>query len=405
LHDESAHTDASSAVHDVVSTALPALHQLTGFPVPYGISGESVHSFGRHLTVGAPSTNGHRIAASCARDQIYLYPLDNSLSSTSGSAPIACDLLPDLTVLPDFDGDGQGDVAAVSRGHNSLLILASRGLARRAEFPAPQIAALAGVVTVSGDPLVIAYVEPNGAAAATAIVAISARNGAERWRARGRGMFQRLGHPVDLGFSVGPDANGDGVDDIVAGASVLSSVQGDQVPPRSRCVELLSGADGTALWPEPFCQLRGGAQSVSLGPDVDGDHRADVAVSTPQTHGADPRVIVVSGSDAHVIRRMNIPEGGSRGFGWPVALGPDANGDHVPDLAVGSVGAAGTKVTLVSGASGEPLASADIPGDLGFPNLRLFLDNGLAGGDRVAVLIGAPDDGIHIDVFESPAQP
>jgi hypothetical protein len=340
--------------------------------------------------------------ATCTRDSIYAYGSGDGLPTASSPAPIACDM-PDLAVIPDVDGDGDSDLAAVSRTHDGVIVFATRQLTPRGVIAVPGAHALAGSFEVRGEPAVVVYAEPNGPAGATELVTISARSGSVLWRTSGRDTLTRLGHPSDLGLAVGPDANGDDVPDIVAGATVLPSLPTGQIPARPRCVELISGADGRRVWSEPFCQLRGGSQSVSLGPDVDGDRRGDIVVGSDVTHGADARVVLVSGADAHVIRRVSSPSGGT-GFGWPVALGPDMTGDHVPDLAVGSVGAGGTHVTVVSGATGEPVASIDARGETGFPNLRIALAQGIVRGDATALLVAAPDDGLHVYVLGSPGQ-
>ncbi len=391
------HPDAAATEAPTVTERR--LLQRVSIALPYGVTPEGAHSFARHAIAGDPGTGGLRTIATCVHENLYVYGAGDGLPTGSASVPIACDM-PDLAVVADVDGDGADDIAAVSRAHDSVLVLATHQLAVRASYALPGAQALAGSFVLRGEPMVIAYVEPHGPAGGTELIALSARSGTIVWRVAGRAPLLRLGHPADLGLTVGPDANGDGVPDIAAGATVLPSLPIDQMPARPRCVELISGADGRRIWSEPFCQLRGGSQSVSLGPDVDGDHRADVAVGSDVTRGADPRAAIVSGADGHVIRRVTTP-GGARaaGFGWPVALGPDLTGDQVPDLAVGSVGSAGTHVTVVSGANGQSVASADVRGDVGFPSLRLRIAIGLLRGDRASLLVAGPDDGLHVYVL------
>jgi serine/threonine protein kinase len=380
--------------------ARGTLAQRISIAVPYNVGGEAIHAFGRHVVVGSRRANGLRTMFTCAGDTIYAYGAGDGLPTGSGTAAIACDM-PDIAAIPDVDGDGEDDVAAVSRAHDAMLVLATRQYTTRASYAVPGLYALAGAISVHGETAVVGYTQPNGPAGASQLVAISARSGNILWRASGSAPLEKIGHPADVGLAVGPDANDDGVEDVVAGLSVLPSLPTDRIPARPRCVMLFSGADGRPVWPEPFCQLRGGSQSVSLGPDLDGDHRADIAIGTDQTRGADARVVIVSGRDGHLVRRVIVPQGpAGPGFGWPVNLGPDITGDHVPDVAVGSVGTGGSHVTLISGASGEPVSSANVRGETGFPNMRVVLANGLVRTEAPGLLVGAPDDGLHVYLFD-----
>lgn len=389
------HGDAAVSEAVIERTLLPRV----SIAVPFGLTGEGAHAFARHAVAGDPGPGGLRTLATCARETVYVYATGDGLPSGSVSAAIACDM-PDLAVIADVDGDHDDDLAAVSRGHDSVLVLATHQLTVRAAHAFPGVQALAGSFTQHNEPIVVAYLEPHGPAGGTELVAFNARNGAVAWRVAGRAPLLRLGHPADLGLAVGPDANGDHVPDLVAGATVLPSLPTDQMPARPRCVELFSGADGARIWNEPFCQLRGGSQSVSLGPDLDGDQRGDVVVGSDVTRGADPRVVILSGLDGHVLRRIPLPSGvRATGFGWPVALGPDLDGDHVPDVAVGSVGSAGTHVTVVSGATGISAGHVEVRGDVGFPSLRVRVAQGLLRGDRAGVLVAGPDDGLHVYVL------
>ena len=388
-----AHPDAAVAPRE---TAHGTLEQRIAIAVPYTAHGEAIHAFARHAVYGQRHGNALRPLFTCAGENVYVYGAGDGLPTGSGTAPIACEML-DIAAVSDVDGDGDDDVAAVSASHDALVILATRQFTVRSTFPVPGLYALGGTIQLHGDSVVIGYTQPRGPAGATQLVAISARSGNVLWRASGSAPLEKFGHPADVGLAVGPDANGDGIDDVVAGVGALPSLATDQMPARPRCVVLLSGADGTPIWHEPFCQLRGGSQSVSLGPDVDGDHLADIAIGTDQTRGADARVVLVSGHDGHLLRRIAPPAGpAGPGFGWPVVLGPDLDGDHVGDVAVGSVGAGGAHVTIVSGATGAAMADTVARGETGFPNLRLAIADGILHGDAPGILIGAPDDGLHV---------
>ncbi len=379
------------------------MHSHGAIPLPFALRGEERQSFARHLVLG-PQRADHsaRSAATCAAGSVRLFSTDTGLPVASAEASIACSGY-DIALVHDVDSDGRDEIAAVALDHNSIHIISTASSPGRVlhSIALPMVRGLASnLIELQGRSLLVAFVEARDGGE-TELAAVDVRSGVVAWRARGRESFVRLGIPTDLGLSVGPDADGDGVRDIAAGATVVSSTTPDRMPELPRCVELFSGATGRPIWPHPYCQRRGGAQSVSLGDDIDNDHKGDVAVGTDVTRGVDPRVVVVSGANAAVLRRVTTPAGASsQGFGWPVALGGDADGDGSADLLVGSVSAAATYVSVVDGTSGRVRAGVELQGTPGFPNTRVYLEAASWRGAAHAVaIVSAPTDGVHAYVL------
>lgn len=395
-HDAAVTEDDAESNEDAAPTGSVSLRSLGAVPLPFALRGEDARTFVRHLVAGPARAN--RMVGTCAAGSVRLFNTQNGLPVTETTAPIACDGY-DLTLVGDLDGDGNDDVAAVNANKSAVLVLSTQSSPARVlqTVALPGVFGLSSsVIDTQGRTLVIAVASPR-AGDASELVAIDVRTGAVAWRQHGREPMTRFGHPTELGLSVGPDADGDGVRDVVAGASPPSSVTPDRLPELPRCVELMSGATGQMLWPRPFCQRRGGVQSVSLGPDIDGDRRGDIAVSTDVTRGTDARVVIVSSASATIVRRIATPEGpAAQGFGWPVALGPDGDGDGVPELAVGSVSASTTFVSLLSSRDGRVLGSIPIGGGEGFANLRLVLDANAWRGASTALLVAMPSEGLKV---------
>lgn len=200
-----------------------------------------------------------------------------------------------------------------------------------------------------------------------------------------------------LGFDVGfvKDVNGDGHDDIVAGAPLEAA--GGLV--QAGRVHLFSGATGAVIWTADGTQLVGNLGTGVTGlPDLTGDGIPDVAVgaSGEQPDVAEPKpfgqAYILSGADGSVHRLIE-PMGTALAFGFFfVHDAGDVNNDGVTDILVGDVadtqgscasrgravvhsGAAAGKVRNVAGENcgdgmGIGRAAGDVDGD-GFDDLLL----------------------------------
>ena len=165
----------------------------------------------------------------------------------------------------------------------------------------------------------------------------------------------RLGQDISLG----PDVDGDGLGDVLLSdeLSYDEKIDGDVVLDRRGRV-YLHASTGTPLAtldaPERLTDF---GDNVQLGPDVDGDGAADVLVADPQ--GGDRFAGVVhlySGASGSLLRTW-AADASSYYFGNAASLGPDTDGDGVPDVAIAMRDTETTevRVELRSGASGELL--------------------------------------------------
>ncbi len=166
----------------------------------------------------------------------------------------------------------------------------------------------------------------------------------------------------DFGTSTAgvPDTNGDGVDDLLVGA--LFEGPGSSLNNIGRAY-LFSGATGTLLLTleSPNSQEDGRFGTAVAGvSDVNGDGFGDLLVGAP----GENRAYLLSGASGLPIYNL-IPAASADAFGFSVAGVPDADGDDVEDLLVGTVnervylysGATGTLLLSVASPSGEPLGA------------------------------------------------
>ena len=158
-------------------------------------------------------------------------------------------------------------------------------------------------------------------------------------------LLQTLdGHSAEgfgSGIAAGSDLNGDGLPEIVVGASTNSDAL-----LKAGKVYVYSGSDYSILY-----TLNGGDSALGLGGslaftgDLDGDGISDLAVGTPghtALFGSAYRTVggvqIHSGADGTFIHSINAPADTAyinSGFG-AVSAGGDVDGDGVPDFAVGA---------------------------------------------------------------------
>jgi FG-GAP repeat len=158
----------------------------------------------------------------------------------------------------------------------------------------------------------------------------------------GRLLFRFDGAPEDrLGYSMADagDVNGDGVTDIVAGATGVTPLACVDVPRHGR-VYVYSGRTGRRLL-QVDGEVAGDQFGAAVGAagDVDRDGRADIVVGAPchdGPNGVDTgKAYVVSGRTGRVLRTHDGAQAGD-GFGWGVAGLGDVTGDHQTDYIVGA---------------------------------------------------------------------
>lgn len=215
--------------------------------------------------------------------------------------------------------------------------------------------------------------------------------------------------------SLGPDADGDGLADVLVAARAHDGYRGR--------VTLYSGATGALLagW-DGVAEGAGLGRDLSLGPDVDGDGLGDVALSDDLSYDE----MVIEG-DILTVRRgrvylhagtgvplstIDAPDRDSR-FGDTAQLGPDVDGDGAADVLVTDPDAGGPgigNVRIFSGATGEVLRTfapddstyehgsaaslgPDTDGD-GVPDVAIAMTDRTTIEERVELHSGAAAGGI-----------
>jgi len=240
----------------------------------------------------------------------------------------------------DVDGDGRADVAAGARfklegtyqngratvwsGATGRVIRSwdgtwADGLFGHWVMPVPDL---------SGDGLadviIAAPHAPVGGRMHGIVVARSPKTGREIWRYE-ETVSENLGWDLDLAG----DQNGDGRVDLFIGAPAEDTGR----------VYLLSGKDGTVLRTYTVPAEAGSlGWYVARLDDLDGDGRPDVAIGAPYAKDASGAWIsgvwLLSSADGKVLQHWR--EADRRwGFGSVIAAVADVDGDHKADVAVG----------------------------------------------------------------------
>ncbi len=185
--------------------------------------------------------------------------------------------------------------------------------------------------------------------AASAGAALEARAQTQLHLVNGLAAGEQFGFSVALSG----DLDGDGVHDFVAGAALGAVGRG--------AVRAYSGAGAGLLWEAqgPAAGSRFGWSAAALS-DLDGDGRPEVLVgaylaNAPGAAGAGI-ARVLSGANGALLREHR-GDSAQDHFGWAVAALGDADGDGVPDYAVGAIdddngGGSSGSVRIFSGATG-----------------------------------------------------
>jgi hypothetical protein len=256
--------------------------------------------------------------------------------------------------------------------------------------------AVAAVGDVDGDGVVDVALgapsEPGGASSPGSVRVVSGDDGSLiheiRWVAAGEGLFGQALAGVG-------DADGDGVDDLVAGFPTAGpSVEESRVvliSGQSGQILIMLGTVGSDPW-DAF-----GWSLARLG-DLDGDGRQEYAVGAPSLSDEGPGRVYVLRSSADpstdfVLYELEGLAPGDR-FGISVASAGFVDADAVPDLIVGS--GEGGYARVYAGATGELLLHL-ASGAAGFG--RTVAAAGDVNGDGLGdVAVGSPDDDV-VDVL------
>ncbi len=246
----------SSTANDAQSSATDPSHgteppsltlvSINDVQLPQGVTGaDNATEFVRHAAASYHAGSTQRMIATCIPSEegatLYLHPMTPGTLRGSSRGFVACAGY-DLGVVPDITADGSDDVVAVGARRGQLLLIDSRTLRphRTIEVEGARGLASGAQVIVRGEPVMVVYAEPRGSSAPTEVLAITALSSRVLWRIRSTGRIARVGHPIELGLAVGPDASGDGVGDVVAGlGGVLDATENNSGS--QRCAQLFSG--------------------------------------------------------------------------------------------------------------------------------------------------------------------
>lgn len=347
--------------------------------IPEGLTTLQRQQFITHVTAAAiPEAASLKGFASCVDGRVFLHPGGVAGVMREASASVRCEGA-DLALVADLDGDDLPDVAAVDARRGAVLLVGSRRMRVERTISIPNAWALGGGLTAGEgrrrEPAVAVYVAAEGAV--PTLAAVGLRSGRTWWRSD---PALHVGAPSDYGLAVAGDLDRDGSNDVVVG--VLREGR--------RCVAVLSGATGLAVWRAPRCSQSSGAQYLSAGPDTDEDGRPDIAVGGAFGH----RVEVISGRVGGDL--MSVPPAGSgaeRTLGQGVVMMPDVARDGFPDIAVPVSETNSSAVEVYSANDGHRIGAIPVSFDgapLSPSAIRVQFVEGFAFAESRSILIATP---------------
>ena len=266
-----------------------------------------------------------------------------------------------FTAAGDIDGDGITDIAVTDPGYRSggtlfgsgvvHIVSGADGTTLRSYEGSPAESQYFGLGLASLDAdgdgaLDLAIGAPGHAGAYGAVWIYSGADGSVLSFTAGTGLSQFGSALANAG-----DQNGDGTDDLFVGAPLASYNRG--------AVELISGVDGTSIRTfSPSSSYTGfGTTFATLG-DLDGDGRAEVAISSPRFQSSAGKVAIIRSTDGSIAAER-IGTGTFNRLGESLATVADVNADGFPELLVGSY-SLGTAL-LLSGSDLSELADLSLP--------------------------------------------
>ncbi len=206
-----------------------------------------------------------------------------------------------VAALGDVDGDGTTDFAS------------SAPTSDRAAYDGGAVLVFSGDFAL-GCPLILSWTHPSAA------------------------TYDHLGQ--ENGLARGPDLDGDGIAEILAGAPDADLTGAAEAGKAF----VFDPVDGTLLRtlvdPSPQASDRLGIALAAID-DVTGDGIPDIAAGAPRRDGAlydQGAVVIFSGADGSFVTRLFDPAGTANAwFGWSLAPTADLDGDGVADLIVGAI--------------------------------------------------------------------